>query len=85
MHTFQTHRGRSIRERRNGDCIYFKAGIGCTVYEVRPRQCRSWPFWESNLTTPEAWNRTVETCPGAGTGELIQEAEILKRMGSIRL
>lgn len=85
MHTFQTPRGRSIRERANGDCIYYEAGKGCTVYEARPRQCRSWPFWESNLETPEAWNRTVGICPGAGKGELISENEIVARMQSIKL
>ena len=85
MHTFDTPRGRSNRERDNGDCIYYKHGEGCTVYEARPRQCRSWPFWESNLTTPKAWDATVAACPGAGTGSLISEDEILARVRLIRL
>ena len=85
MHTFQTPRGRSVRERVNGDCIYYESGKGCTVYEVRPRQCRSWPFWESNLESSQSWERTVAICPGAGSGELISENEIIARMRSIKL
>src|SRR6516164_2331757 len=48
-------RGRSLRERANGDCVFYDASAGCTIYHVRPRQCRTWPFWESNLASPEAW------------------------------
>src|SRR5438034_6106944 len=31
-------RGRSLRERANGDCVFYEAGKGCTIYSVRPRQ-----------------------------------------------
>jgi len=85
MHTFKTSRGRSIREKVNGDCIYYEAGKGCLVYEARPRQCQSWPFWESNLVSPAAWEKTTATCPGAGNGQLIKEEDILARMRMIRI
>jgi Fe-S-cluster containining protein len=78
-------RGRSLREQANGDCVFFEAGAGCTIYPVRPRQCRTWPFWESNLETPEAWRRTQRSCPGAGHGELIAAEEITRRLRVIRL
>src|SRR5258708_31787570 len=51
---------RSLREKANGDCIFFDGQQGCTIYPVRPRQCRTWPFWESNVITPEQWERTCE-------------------------
>ena len=40
----------SLRERIVGvshDCIFFdrEAG-GCSVYEARPKQCRTFPFWD---------------------------------------
>jgi Fe-S-cluster containining protein len=44
----------------------------CTVYDQRPRQCRTWPFWDSNLVNPAAWRRTCEICPGSGQGKLYQ-------------
>lgn len=78
-------RGLSLREQSNGDCVFYEAKHGCTIYPVRPRQCRSWPFWESNVATPEAWERTCRVCPGAGQGELISAEEIGRRIRLIRL
>src|SRR5262249_8584025 len=49
MYTQHGHRGVTLRERPNGDCVFYDQQKGCTIYEVRPRQCRTWPFWESNL------------------------------------
>ena len=53
------------------DCVFLDPETrGCTVYDARPRQCRTWPFWSSNVRTPDAWKRTCEECPGAGKGKL---------------
>jgi Fe-S-cluster containining protein len=76
---------RSLRERPNGDCIFWDRVEGCTIYPVRPAQCRTWPFWESNVHTPEAWNQTRQTCPGAGQGDLISVEEITERLKVIKL
>jgi Fe-S-cluster containining protein len=76
---------RSLREKANGDCIFFDRAAGCTVYPARPRQCRTWPFWESNVATPQAWERTCAVCPGSGRGELIPAEEITRRLKVIRL
>ncbi|MEX0818019.1 MAG: YkgJ family cysteine cluster protein, partial [Pirellulaceae bacterium] len=44
---------RSLREFPNGDCVFFDSEKRkCTVYNARPRQCRTWPFWDSNLKSP---------------------------------
>ena len=85
MYTRLAHRGRSLREKGNGDCVFFERGVGCTVYAVRPRQCRTWPFWESNVESPEAWERTKAVCPGSGHGELIPVEEITLRVKVIKL
>jgi Fe-S-cluster containining protein len=76
---------RSLREKANSDCVFFDREKGCTIYPVRPRQCRTWPFWDSNVATPEAWQRTCERCPGSGKGELIPVDEITRRLQVIRL
>jgi Fe-S-cluster containining protein len=76
---------RTLREKANGDCVFYDREKGCTVYEVRPRQCRTWPFWESNVATPETWRRTCEVCPGSGRGELIPAEEIARRLKVIRM
>jgi Fe-S-cluster containining protein len=57
------------------DC-QFLDGKKCTVYEARPAQCRTWPFWPENLT-PRAWKKDVVSfCPGIGKGRLYSAAEI---------
>lgn len=61
-------------------CVFFDDDARkCTVYEDRPRQCRTWPFWDSNLRTPETWEDTCEVCPGSGKGKLYQLEEIEKQ------
>jgi Fe-S-cluster containining protein len=85
LHTRSTPKGRSLREKENGDCVFYDRSAGCTIYPVRPRQCRTWPFWESNVVTPEAWEKTCEICPGSGRGELISADEITRRVKVIRL
>ena len=64
---------KSLRERKNYDCVFLDGETRkCTVYNARPRQCRTWPFWDSNLRTPENWAATCEVCPGSGVGKLYQ-------------
>ena len=65
--------------------MFYDRKEGCTVYAVRPRQCRTWPFWESNVATPRAWQHTCEICPGSGKGELIPAEEITRRLKVIRM
>lgn len=61
------------------DCIFLQSSAGqkkCTIYPVRPSQCRSWPFWPSNLTGPAAWNKAAQKCPGINRGRLYSLEEI---------
>lgn len=68
---------RSLRERANYDCVLLDAKTRkCMAYAARPRQCRTWPFWDSNLASPEAWEYTCSVCPGSGHGRLYSLAEI---------
>ena len=62
---------KSLVELSNGDCVFFDPeSRGCTVYQARPRQCRTWPFWSSNLKSEQAWRETCGVCPGSGHGKL---------------
>jgi uncharacterized protein len=85
VHTRVEHRGRSLRERTNGDCVFYDKTVGCTIYEARPGQCRTWPFWDSNVASPKAWQHTCEICPGSGEGNLISVEEITRRLKVIAL
>lgn len=76
----------SLRERPNGDCVFLDADTRrCTIYPVRPRQCRTWPFWQSNLRSPEAWAQTCQVCPGAGKGDFVPLEHIERQAAMIRV
>jgi len=53
------------------DCIFLRTTGGkrvCAIHPVRPTQCRTWPFWTSNLASSNAWNRAAQKCPGINRG-----------------
>jgi Fe-S-cluster containining protein len=60
-----------IEDAQTRDCIFLKntdGGRQCSIYPVRPRQCRAWPFWPSNLASPDDWNTAARKCPGINRG-----------------
>jgi len=64
----------SLKERGDGDCIFYRDG--CLIYPVRPTQCVTFPFWQSNVRTPGDWDRLGAECPGVNRGRLWSEADI---------
>ncbi|MEO1992904.1 MAG: YkgJ family cysteine cluster protein [Pirellulales bacterium] len=77
---------RSLKERRNGDCVLLdKETRKCTAYEQRPRQCKTWPFWDSNLRSPQAWEEAAEACPGCNKGTLVPLETIVEQAAKIRI
>ncbi len=82
----------SLLELPGGDCEFLRRDPGgrtrCAIHAVRPLQCRTWPFWKSNLESAEAWEAAARECPGIGRGErhplpVIQDA--LRRNDAARL
>ena len=61
-----------IEKQPSKDCIFLTATSqgkkGCSVYSLRPLQCRTWPFWRENLSSRWAWERAGENCPGINHG-----------------
>lgn len=57
------------------DCVFLR-GKRCGVYEARPTQCRTWPFWPDHMNA-RAWKReVVSLCPGVGKGRYYSGKEI---------
>jgi uncharacterized protein len=65
----------SLKERANLDCIFWENG-GCSIYEARPLQCRSYPFWSALVTSRQEWESQAVQCPGMGSGRLHTWKEI---------
>lgn len=86
MHTRLYAGKRSLTEYANGDCTFFDPEKRCcTIYEARPTQCRTWPFWNSNLESKASWDSLSPECPGAGNGTFISFEEIQKRLSQCDL
>ena len=65
----------SLSEQENKDCVLFRDGA-CSVYQHRPLQCRSFPFWSPFLTSRADWDALEGMCPGVNMGEFHDAAEI---------
>jgi len=75
MHLRPVASGFSIAEEANGDCRFFDQG--CRIYPVRPLQCRTYPFWFSQMRSLRQWKNALRQCPGIGNGPLYSRARIL--------
>jgi len=65
----------SLSEQSNNDCTFWRNG-SCSVYQFRPLQCQSYPFWGHQLVSRETWHETSHHCPGIGLGPVHNATEI---------
>jgi len=66
----------ALLELANGDCVFWSSAAGCRIYEVRPIQCRTFPFWQEYVGSPKGWAAAARRCPGVNRGRLYLPAEI---------
>jgi hypothetical protein len=59
----------ALVERANHDCVFFVEKKGCNVYDARPTQCRTYPFWAEIMSHPVVWEREAQHCPGIAEPE----------------
>ena len=45
------------------DCIFLE-GKQCTIYSIRPKQCKTFPWWKENLESKASWLEAGESCEG---------------------
>ncbi|MCF6335542.1 MAG: YkgJ family cysteine cluster protein [Spirochaetales bacterium] len=65
----------SLIEKPDFDCIFWNKG-GCDIYNSRPLQCRTYPFWKPFLTDRDAWDREAESCAGMNNGSVVDKEAI---------
>ncbi len=77
---------RTFNERESDigfDCVFLDrlsvpGRASCSIYDLRPTQCRTWPFWPENLASPQAWTqaKAMMPCHGMDHGRLHSFVEI---------
>jgi Fe-S-cluster containining protein len=67
---------------QNYDCTFLKEGKFCSVYQDRPKQCQTFPFWKEVLSSAQEWNETKALCEGIESEDapLIPLEEIQKQL-----
>lgn len=82
QHAYPMEGGHSIRELANGDCVFLD-GKKCRIYDVRPTQCRTFPFWPETLRSEARWNQAAKECEGIGQGKLYAKEEIMQILDKV--
>lgn len=66
-YTRQSGKRLALKERKISDttydCIFLKDNK-CTIYEERPTQCKTYPWWPQNLKSPDSWKELAKECEG---------------------
>lgn len=71
-------------EKEEVNCIFLKNNR-CSVYEGRPTQCRTWPFWPEVMGA-KTWAKEVAAfCPGVGKGPVVPVEKIKMQLEEQRL
>lgn len=67
-------------DQADGACIFWdKINKACKIYDLRPTQCRTYPFWLSILNDNEKLEEEKSFCPGIGKGKTYNKQQIHER------
>ena len=64
----------ALKEEKDFYCTLWRDG--CTAYEARPVQCRTYPFWSWMTESRESWDDCAKDCPGMNSGTLWNKEHI---------
>ena len=67
---------------KDGRCIFLGKDNGCKVYEARPVQCRTYPFWPEVVNSRTSWTREAKRCEGIERGKRVPLSRIRKALAS---
>jgi Fe-S-cluster containining protein len=62
--------------RMRGNACPFLVDDRCSIQEVKPRQCRAYPFWPEFVEDAEAWDAERELCPGMEIGPVWAASDV---------
>ncbi len=76
--------GEGIRINRQGQCSLLNESNQCSVYQVRPLQCRTYPFWPELMQSSSAWHAEAGRCEGINQGEIVVSGHIEQQLKLLR-
>lgn len=63
-----------IRLQSNGQCSFLDDVGQCRVYQARPVQCETYPFWPEILHSETAWQEEAARCEGIDNNAAVVDA-----------
>jgi Fe-S-cluster containining protein len=82
-YVYRTRNLRRLRAAREVRCPFLRPD-GCSIHEVKPAQCRLFPFWPELVDDKRAWRKTAVWCPGIGKGGLVEIASARAVAGEMK-
>lgn len=73
-----------IRLERNGRCPFLGTDNRCRVYPVRPRQCRTYPWWPELVERKRDWTEEARRCEGMNRGTVVPLGTIERSLARAR-
>jgi len=73
-----------IRLGRSGRCPFLGEAGRCRIYPVRPRQCRTYPWWPELVESRAAWEAEAKRCEGMNRGEVVPLQRIERALAEER-
>lgn len=65
-------------------CSFLAEDNSCSIYPVRPTQCKTYPFWPHILENQETWEAERRVCEGIGRGSIVEENRVQESLCAAR-
>ena len=69
---------------RNERCVFLDQHGQCRIYEARPVQCRTYPFWPELVNHRRSWLGEKARCEGIDRGRAVTPARIRRALQMCR-
>lgn len=83
-YVYRTRHSRRLRKPGRGKQCGFLEDKRCGIHDVKPVQCRLFPFWPELVESAREWKKAGRWCPGIGQGPLINIATAVEVANEMR-
>lgn len=64
----------------HGHCVFLDNKGQCKIYQLRPTQCKTYPFWPELLTSEQVWLKQRRYCEGINNGKQVSVQHIKRQL-----